>query len=166
MEISNYSNYIKKAIEILPKGAFLTTKSDDKINTMTIGWAAFGFQWGIPTVEVMVRESRFTKAMIDDSMEFTITFPCDDSMKSELSFCGIKSGKDTDKIKECNIELLPSEIIETPAVYCKGIIFECKVVSAINMTSDTTNEEIADKWYKNNDFHTIYHAKVVNCREI
>ena len=30
--------YLAQALAILPKGAFLTTAADGKVNTMTIGW--------------------------------------------------------------------------------------------------------------------------------
>ncbi|MBP3398550.1 MAG: hypothetical protein J6K75_02215, partial [Erysipelotrichaceae bacterium] len=82
--MENFNDYIKSAMEILPKGAFLTTKSEGKVNTMTIGWGYFGFAWGMPTAAVMVRESRFTKMAMDKEMEFTLTFPLDDSLKKEL----------------------------------------------------------------------------------
>ena len=166
LNVTTYSEYIKKAVEILPRGAFLTVKGKDKVNPMTIGWGAFGFQWGMPTVEVMVRESRFTKAILDDSMEFTLSFPLDESMKTALSYCGSKSGRDTDKVKDLALELLDSENIETPSVLCKGIIMECKVVSSITMSNDSTDKEILEKWYKNGDLHTMYYAKILNCREL
>lgn len=164
--MTNYSEFIKKAAEILPKGAFLTTKYNDKINTMTIGWGTFGFQWGVPTAEVMVRESRFTKGLIDEAMEFTLTFPYDESMKTALSCCGQKSGRDCDKISDCNLSLIDSKEISTPVVSCKGLAFECKIIAKTEMQSGLTDLGVLDKWYKNGDLHTIYYAKVEACYEL
>lgn len=161
-----YSEYIKKAAEILPKGAFLTTADSDKVNTMTIGWGTFGFQWGIPTAEVMVRQSRFTKEILDKSMEFTLTFPLDSSMQKELGCCGQKSGRDCDKIKEFNLTTTPAKEISTPVVACKGIAFECKVIAKTEMTPEATSSDVLDKWYKSGDLHTIYYAKVLACYEL
>ncbi len=166
MELTILNDYFKRATEILPKGAFLTTKDDDMVNTMTIGWGAFGFEWGMPVAEVMVRQSRFTKIALDKNAEFTLTFPDDDKMKSALGFCGSRSGRDTDKIKECNITLRESEKIKTPAVDCKGIVFECRVVAKCEMDEKLTADTIKDKWYKNGDLHTIYYAAIENCYEI
>ena len=160
-----YSKYIEKASEILPKGAFLTTFDGSKVNTMTIGWGTFGFQWGIPTAEVMVRQSRFTKEILDKSMEFTLTFPLDSSVQKELGSCGQKSGRDCDKVKEFNLTVIPAKEISTPVIACKSIVFECKVVAKTEMTSDTTSSEVMDKWYKSGDLHTIYYAKVLACYE-
>ena len=35
---TNFSEYSQQALEQLKKGAFLTVKSGDETNTMTIGW--------------------------------------------------------------------------------------------------------------------------------
>ena len=166
MDIKTYSEYAQKALEILPGGAFLTTQNGDKVNTMTIGWGTFGCQWGMPTAEVMVRESRYTKSLLDKANEFTLTFPIDADIKPALGFCGQKSGKDVDKIAECNLSILPAKEIATPVVACKGIVFECKVVAKTEMVNNLTSANILEKWYKNGDLHTLYYATVVDCYEI
>ncbi len=166
MDINALTQYFKKATEILPKGAFLTTKNGEKTNTMTIGWGSFGFVWGMPVAEVLVRESRYTKTTTDNALEFTLTFPYDDSMKEALTFCGSHSGRDTDKIAECGLSLKTANKISTPVVACKGLVFECKVVSRAEMTNELTSAEILDKWYKNGDLHTLYYAKIEDCYEL
>ncbi len=164
--MTDYSEKIKQALEILPNGAFLTTADDEKVNTMTIGWGNFGFQWKTPTVEVMVRESRFTKAALDKNMEFTLTFPTDSSAKPALGYCGTKSGRDTDKIKDCGIDIIPSKKIKTPVVSFSGLVFECRVVAKTLMQTELTDKEILDTWYKSGDLHTMYYAEILDCYEI
>ncbi len=162
----NMNDYFKQAMEILPSGAFLTTKNGDKINTMTIGWGNFGFVWGMPIFEALVRESRFSKALMDQNAEFTVTFPFGDEMKNALSFCGTKSGGDFDKIKECNLSVAPGRKISTPVINCHGIVIECKVVANLDIDKDALSDEVLCKWYKNGDFHTVYYAKVEDIYEI
>ena len=166
MDIKILSNHFKTATELLPKGAFLTTHNDGKTNTMTIGWGAFGFEWGIPVVEVMIRESRFTKIAADKNLEFTLTFPYDDLMKDALSYCGTQSGRNVDKIAECNLAIKPAKKISTPVVACKGLVFECKVITKAEMKPGLTSDEVLDKWYKNGDLHTFYYAKIEDCYEL
>ncbi len=166
MDINVLTQHFKKATELLPKGAFLTTKDGEKINTMTIGWGSFGFEWGMPTAEVLVRQSRFTKDSLDKAMEFTLTFPYDDSMKEALGFCGSNSGRNVDKIAECGLTLKDSNVISTPVIACKGLVFECTVVAKADMTTNNTSTEILDKWYKNGDLHTLYYARIEDCYEI
>lgn len=166
LNMDSYSLFIEKAAKILPNGAFLTTKDNEKTNTMTIGWGTFGFQWGMPTVEVMVRESRYTKELLDKSMEFTLTFPAGEDMKTALAYCGKKSGRDCDKINDCELSLTSAKRISTPVISCKGLVFECKVVSKAEMDPALVSSDIIDKCYKNGDFHTLYYAKVVDFYEI
>lgn len=166
INMANYSECMKKAAEILPGGAFLTVKDGEKTNTMTIGWGTFGFQWGMPTAEVMVRQSRYTKGMLDNSMEFTLTFPYDPSVKPTLGYCGQKSGRDCDKIKDCGLSLLPGKEVSAPVIACKGLVVECKVVAKAEMTESLTDPAIMDKWYKSGDLHTLYYGKVMACYEI
>lgn len=166
VNMHEYASFLPEIAKILPKGAFLTTKDADKINTMTIGWGSFGFEWGMPTAEVMVRESRFTKIAMDKNDCFTITFPLDESMKSALAFCGQKSGRDTDKIKECGLTVVPAKEVDAPVISCKGIVLECKTKARLPMNDKQTSGEILDKWYKSGDLHTFYFAEVVACYKI
>ena len=61
----NVWDYAGKILEQTGKGILLTTKVDGKVNTMTIGWATLGIQWGKPICIVFVRQSRHTKPMLD-----------------------------------------------------------------------------------------------------
>ena len=37
-------------------------------------------------------------------------------MNKAIGFCGSKSGRDYDKIKECNLTLLDSKMVKSPAI--------------------------------------------------
>ena len=166
INISEYKSIIPKLAEILPKGAFLTTKSGDKVNTMTIGWGSFGFEWGFPTAEVMVRESRYTKKAMDTEDSFTITFPQGDSMKESLGYCGQKSGRDTDKISDCGLKVISAKEVSAPVIVCKGFVLECKIISSTAMDEKSVRADILEKWYKSGDLHTFYFAEVVAAYEL
>ena len=166
LNINEYKSFMPKLAEILPKGAFLTTSSGGKANTMTIGWGSFGFEWGIPTVEVMVRESRYTKKAMDNLDSFTITFPLDDSMKANLSYCGQKSGRDTDKISSCGLRVISAREVSAPVVACKGLVLECKTIARTPMNEANVRPDILEKWYKSGDLHTFYSAEVVAIYEL
>lgn len=166
INISEYNSYLPTIAEVLPKGAFLTTKNDGKTNTMTIGWGSFGFEWGMPTAEVLVRESRFSKTAMDITDSFTITFPLDDSIKPAIGYCGQKSGRDTDKIKDCGLTTAPAKKVDCPVVSCKGIVLECKTMARLPMDKKTTSTKLLDKWYNSGDLHTIYFAEVVACYKL
>ena len=53
VEVTEVANIIN---EILRKGAFLTSKSGDKVNSMVIGWGTYGVEWGKPIFAIYIRE--------------------------------------------------------------------------------------------------------------
>lgn len=105
----NYLEDAKAAMENLKKGAFLTVKSGDKINTMTIGWGFIGFAWSKNLFMVMVRKSRYTHELLENTNEFTVSIPLDNDFKKQLGVCGTKSGRDIDKFKETGLQLKPGK---------------------------------------------------------
>lgn len=159
-----FTESLDKSIKHLRKqGAFLTAKLDDEINTMTIGWGSMGIIWGKPVFTIFVRQSRYTYNFIEKSGEFTVSIPINDNFKKELSFCGSKSGRDFNKIKECNLKLIPGEVISTPVIEGCGIYFECRTLYKEHMKSDFLDKKINIQSYNNEDYHTIYHGEILNC---
>ena len=161
MHNTEYNENAQKNMGLLSKGAFLTTKDGDFVNTMTIGWGSIGVQWGKPVFTVMVRHSRKTYEMIEKTSDFTVTIPyCD--VKSELSICGSKSGRDTDKIKECGFKLAKSQCVETPAIDIEGMHFECKILYKSSMDPSLLDKDVDDRWYSDKDYHTFYYGEILN----
>ena len=70
----NPFDYAGEICKALPGGILLTTKGATGVNTMTIGWGTLGIEWGKPICTVFVRESRFTKGLLDKNPEFTIYY--------------------------------------------------------------------------------------------
>ena len=145
------------------RGAFLTVKDDkNRINTMTIGWGNIGYEWGRPVFIVLVRESRYTHELLENAKDFTISIPLDDKMNKALGFCGGKSGRDCDKFKECDLDIINSKSVESPAI-ANQMIYECKIVYKHPMDLDTLDLAIKDEWYNKGDRHTMYYGEIVNC---
>ena len=69
---------------------------EGKVNTMTASWGGLGVLWGKNVVYIFIRESRYTKELIDKNEFFSLSF-LDSSHKEALSFCGSHSGRNTDK---------------------------------------------------------------------
>ena len=98
IHLNEYAGHI---ISSLSKGILLTTKADNKVNSMTIGWAALGINWARPIFAVYVREGRYTRCLLDSNPEFTVNIPIKENKESEriIGFCGSRSGRDLDKIE-------------------------------------------------------------------
>lgn len=163
MQSVEYNEYFKEATESLSDGAFLTVKNNDELNTMTIGWATIGIIWGIPVLIVLVRESRHTFQLIEDTDEFTVSFSFDGSMKEELNFCGTKSGRHYDKFDECDLEAVPGQDTETPVIGECDLHYECKIIYKQAMDQDNIMADVVENCYPGQDYHTMYFGEIINC---
>lgn len=157
-----YGRIITKAFDQLLRGAFLTSKAGDAINTMTISWGFFGFAWNRPIMQVMVRDTRHTKTMMDESDTFTVSFPFKGELKDALKVCGSKSGRDLDKFLECDLKPLDSSVIDAPGIEGARFVVECKVVAKQRMTKEEMLSDDIKTFYGNDNFHTMYYGEVVN----
>ncbi len=156
----SYNEYARETLTGLSQGAFLTTKADDQVNTMTIGWGAISYMWGKPVFTVMVRQSRHTKGMIDAAGEFTVSLP-EGALSDAVKLCGTKSGRDTDKIAEAGLTLLPPITLSTPFIGGCSLHFECKTLYKQEMDLALLDEATRDRWYANGDAHTIYYGEII-----
>ena len=161
MEELHYLDYIEEATERLEKGAFLTTKVKGETNTMTIGWGSIGYIWSKPMFSVLVRESRHTYQLIENSDEFTVSIPLTDKLKSALAFCGSKSGADYDKFKECDLTARPGQEVDVPIIGECELHYECKIVFQQEMEKDNLIAEYQTNNYPGNDYHTIYYGEIL-----
>ena len=78
MKRIDYMAVAQQAVTQIKNGAFLTVKSGEAINTMTIGWATIGYVWRKPIVMIAVRLSRHTFSIIEMAEDFTVSIPYSD----------------------------------------------------------------------------------------
>ena len=112
VEVTEVANIIN---EKLKKGAFLTSKSGDKVNSMVIGWGHIGRVWERPVFIAYVRTSRYTSELIDSNPEFTVNVPVNGFTRLAFALCGMRSGRDIDKISMAGLSLVEPEVISVPA---------------------------------------------------
>ncbi len=149
----------------MPKGAFLTVKSGDKLNTMTIGWASPGIIWRRPMLSVYVRASRYTNELLQGAKDFTLSIPLNGQLRKELGITGKISGRVADKIDLAELELLPSEKIESPGIADCDVVIECRLVARHALSKeDFLDEEIYSDVYPTDDLHTVFYGEIVNYR--
>ena len=162
----NVWEYAPQILEAVSKGVLVTTKADGFVDTMTIGWGTLGIQWGKPIFTVFVRESRYTKTLLDKNPEFTINVPLGEYDKNIISVCGTKSGRDMDKIKELGLHLEESQTISVPGIRELPLTLECKVIYRQEQDPAAINEENTTRYYPRNeqfpqgDYHTAYYGQI------
>ncbi|MDR1392143.1 MAG: flavin reductase [Clostridiales bacterium] len=164
--MTDLTKYSQKIINNFEKrGAFLISKLNEKINVMTIGWGNLGIEWRKYIFIIMVRESRYTKEIIDASNEFTITIPLDEKMDENLKICGKDSGRDYDKINTLNLETVKSKKNNTPLISCKSISLECTVVYKQKINIENLDNSKKEAFYFDEDLHTFYHGEILYINE-
>ena len=112
--------------KLIGKDWMLITAGDkEKFNTMTASWGGVGIMWGKPVATAYIRPQRYTFEFIENGDYYTQSF-FDEEYRDALKFCGSKSGRDYDKVKETG--LTPVVDDETGAVYFKEakLVFICK----------------------------------------
>ena len=168
IEVFDYAKEIMMAVE---KGVLLTTKTDDKVNSMTISWGTLGIEWNKKIFTVFVRENRFTKFQLEKNPEFTINIPLGDFNKKILGYCGSKSGHDVDKISDLELNLEEGENISVPGIKELPLTLECKVVYKQMQDKNEIPKDIRESCYPesvdssfygaNKDYHMAYYGEIV-----
>jgi len=163
----NVWDYAGEIIEKTGNGVLITAQADGRVNPMTIGWGTIGIQWRKPIFIAFVRQSRFTKELLDKNGEFTVNVPVGDVDKKILGVCGSKSGRNMDKIKELGLHLEEGEKISVPGIKELPLTLECKVIYKQDQVLDYLEEESRSHYYApgsadENDFHTAYYGEIVD----
>ena len=160
----DYMSVAEDSIKKIKEGAFLTVKSEKALNTMTIGWATFGFIWRKPIMMVAVRSSRHTFGIIEAAKDFTVTVPAGD-MRKEIAFCGSKSGRNVDKFKTCNLETIDGCQVASPTIKTRGRHYECKIIYKSAMNPTYLDKDYDSSLYPQKDYHTLYFGEILACYE-
>ena len=101
-------------------------KQPGKPDMVTAAWAGT-VNSEPPMVSVSLRKDRWSHSLITASGEFVVNL-VDEKMARALDFCGVRSGRDTDKAKETGLSYMPADGLETaPAVEGAPLSLCCKV---------------------------------------
>lgn len=138
--------------------ALLTVKDEEGCNPMTVSWGSIGELWGQDTATVYVRESRYTKELIEKENYYSLCF-FNSAYKDALKYCGSHSGRDVDKVKETNLTPVYDE--QAPYFAEAKIVIICKKTAKLFLDEKGfIDKTIKDKWYSDNDMHYMYFGKI------
>ncbi len=170
-KIVNPFDYAGEVCKALPGGILLTTKRGEEINTMTIGWGCIGRDWSLPVFIAYVRESRYTKQLLEENSEFTVNIPVGDVDKKILGICGTKSGRDMNKIQELGLHLEEPLDISVPGIKELPLTLECKVIYKQQQDLGAIPQDLLDRYYpveedtlhpgSDRDYHIAYTAQIL-----
>jgi len=116
-----------------PMQAAILTVSDEKgkTNPITVAWHT-PISKKPPLYGISIAPSRFSHKAIQHSKEFVINFGSFDIVE-KIHFCGTRSGRNTDKIKESGLNLENSDKIKTKYIKECYAHLECKLFSKVNL---------------------------------
>lgn len=159
ISITDYANTVA---ECLKKGALLTTKAGDKINSMVIGWGHIGRIWERPVFIAYVRDCRYTYEMLEKNPEFTVNVPINGLDKRTFMICGTKSGRDMDKISEAGLTIVEPEKISVPGLREFPLTLECRVLYKETQDASRLPDDIRRQFYTaETSEHTAFYGEIV-----
>lgn len=139
-------------------------KKDGTFNMCTIAWGSIGELWSKDVLTVYVKPIRYTDEFINEDEYFTVTFFNEEDRKI-LSVCGSKSGRDIDKVKECNLSIVDLK---------DGITFEgfrrvylCRKIYQGQFKKDefVNSNDIIERYYKDEPYHNFYVGEIIEVYE-
>ncbi len=81
-----------------------------------------------PTVAMGLRKTRRTLELIRETGDFTVNVP-DTALVAAVDYCGITSGRASDKFADAGLTLTPSSLVTSPLIAECPYNLECKVTS-------------------------------------
>lgn len=159
----NELDFNKTPFEMIGKNWMLITAGDENsLNTMTASWGGLGVMWNKNVVFAFIRPSRNTFKFINDKEYFSCCF-FDESYRDKLLLCGTKSGRDIDKVKECNF----TPVFDEKAPYfkeCNKAII-CKKIYCQEMSDEFFTDNKVFEDFKDKDFHYMYIGEITDVLE-
>ena len=112
-------------------------------NILTIAWTGTTCS-NPPMLSISVRPERYSYHMIEETGEFVVNLTTR-ALAHATDFCGVRSGRDTDKWKEMHLTREAADSVKVPMIKESPVNIECRVVEKKNLGS-----------------HVIYQAEVVS----
>jgi flavin reductase (DIM6/NTAB) family NADH-FMN oxidoreductase RutF len=160
--VGDYKDHASETIKGFDEGRVLLVSQGKKglPNVMAIGWGTIGIIWRKPMFLVLVRPSRHTYKLIEETGEFTVNI-VPPQLKEVVQYCGTVSGRDHNKFKEKELTALPSKKVKTPIIKECILHFECRVVYKSDLIPSELEKSIISALYSKGDFHRIYFGEIL-----
>ena len=134
----------------------ITAGNEEKANTMTASWGGLGVLWFKPVSFAFVRPTRYTYEFIEREDGYSLCF-FDESYRDALKVCGTVSGRDRDKIAECNLTLRYEDGI--PYFDQAETVLICRKIAVQDIDPAGFVDPSVEKHY-NNDYHRVYTGEI------
>ena len=117
-----------------PMPAFLVgAMVDGKPNFLTVAWGGIA-SGRPPMISVALRHHRHTYQGIKQTGTFSVNIPSSD-ITTETDYCGIVSGRKSDKVAVCRFKVFYGKLGNAPMVEQCPVNLECSVAHILNLGS-------------------------------
>lgn len=105
--------------------ALVTCGTVDTPNVLTIAWTGI-VNSNPPMTYISVRPERYSHDIIKESGEFVINLTTGSMIRS-VDFCGVRSGRDIDKLAQCKLTVEEASAVKAPVLTQSPLSLECRV---------------------------------------
>lgn len=109
------------------------TDKKGKPNIITLAWAGT-INSNPPMVSISIRKERYSHALIKETGDFVINLTTR-GLAFATDFCGVKSGRDTDKFEAMKLTAEKASIVSAPMIKESPLNLECIVKQVIELGS-------------------------------
>ncbi len=122
---------------LYPLPAVLISVADraGNANLFTVAWTGTVCS-DPPMVSISVRPERYSYHMIEETGEFVVNLTTK-SLVYATDYCGVRSGRDTDKWREMKLTPLKGEHVQAPMVAESPVNLECRVMQRLELGTHT-----------------------------
>lgn len=120
---------------LYPLPVVMVSCSDQKEhdNIITVAWAGTVCT-NPPMLSISIRKERFSYQMIEETKEFVVNLTTEELARA-TDFCGVRSGRNTDKFKEMNLTKVKGDHVKAPMILESPVNIECRVRDIIKLGS-------------------------------
>ena len=138
--------------------ALLTVADGEGCNPMTVSWGGTGILWNKPVATVYVRPQRYTYGLMEKEGHFSLCFLPEDR-RDAMALCGSKSGRDTDKVKECGLTVESG--LAAPYFAEAELVLVCRKLYAQDFDPACYVDRAVDEAvYPGKDYHRMYIGEI------
>ncbi len=111
--------------------ALVASGTVENPNVLTVAWIGM-MASDPPVLAISLKKTRHSFRVIRDSKEFTVNIPSAQNFR-ETDFCGLVSGRNRDKLKECGFTAVPGAVVKAPLIKQCPFNLECRIVQEIKV---------------------------------
>ena len=153
----------ENAFDLIGKEWMLVTAGNqEKFNTVTASWGGIGWLWNRPVAFVFIRPERYTHEFVEREGRLTLSF-YKEAYRDALKFCGSRSGRDVDKVKETG--LTPVALESGAMTFGEArLTLDCRKLFKASMEeANFIDKSILEKWYNaqpGGSLHDVYVVEI------